>query len=159
MVDQAVKAIEDAPTTTRPGILGWMLFDWAAQPYFTVGTTFIFGPYFVSRLTDDPIAAQTQWSNAATIASFIIAIFSPILGSIADATGAKKKWIGFFAAIKIVSLTMLWFAAPGSPIPPAPASAITVNPALNAPAVFDILLSCFRSASRYNTGSRSRRAA
>lgn len=116
MVDQAVKVIEDAPKTTRRGILGWMFFDWAAQPYFTVVTTFIFGPYFVSRLTDDPIAAQTQWSNAATIASFIIAIFSPILGSIADATGAKKKWIGFFAAIKIVSLTMLWFAAPGSPI-------------------------------------------
>jgi UMF1 family MFS transporter len=116
MVEQAVKIIEDAPKTTRRGILGWMFFDWAAQPYFTVVTTFIFGPYFVSRLTDDPVSAQTHWSNAATIASFVIAIFSPILGSIADATGAKKTWIGFFAAIKIVSLTMLWFAAPGSPI-------------------------------------------
>lgn len=116
MVDQAVKVIEDAPKTTRRGLLGWMFFDWAAQPYFTVVTTFIFGPYFVARLTDDPISAQTHWSNAATIASFIIAIFSPILGSIADATGAKKRWIGFFAAIKIVALAMLWFAAPGSPI-------------------------------------------
>ena len=62
---------------TRRGIWGWMFFDWAAQPFFTVVTTFIFGPYFVSRLTDDPISAQTHWSNAATIASFIIAIFSP----------------------------------------------------------------------------------
>ncbi|MGO7770789.1 hypothetical protein ACC736_38575, partial [Rhizobium ruizarguesonis] len=26
---------------------------------FTVVTTFIFGPYFVSRLTDDPVSAQT----------------------------------------------------------------------------------------------------
>ena len=31
----------------RRGIWGWMLFDWAAQPFFTVVTTFIFGPYFV----------------------------------------------------------------------------------------------------------------
>ncbi len=44
------------------GIWGWMLFDWAAQPFFTVVTTPIFGPYFVSRLTEDPVSAQTMWS-------------------------------------------------------------------------------------------------
>ncbi|RWJ81326.1 MAG: MFS transporter, partial [Mesorhizobium sp.] len=40
--------------TSRRGIWGWMLFDWAAQPFFTVITTFIFGPYFVSRMASDP---------------------------------------------------------------------------------------------------------
>ena len=38
----------------RRGVWGWMLFDWAAQPFFTVVTTFIFGPYFVSRMASDP---------------------------------------------------------------------------------------------------------
>ncbi len=104
------------PKATEKGIWGWMLFDWAAQPFFTVVTTFIFGPYFVSRLTSDPVAAQTMWSNMATISSIIIAILSPILGSIADQSGARKPWIAFFAVIKIVSLCCLWFAAPGSPI-------------------------------------------
>ena len=115
-MSSVVDVIEDAPKTSRRGILGWMFFDWAAQPFFTVVTTFIFGPYFVARLTSDPVAAQTDWSNAATIASFIIAILSPVLGAVADETGAKKRWIGFFAMIKIGSLMMLWFAAPGSPI-------------------------------------------
>jgi UMF1 family MFS transporter len=32
-----------------------MMFDWAAQPFFTVVITFIFGPYFVSRLVTDPV--------------------------------------------------------------------------------------------------------
>ncbi|MBU2326876.1 MAG: MFS transporter, partial [Alphaproteobacteria bacterium] len=41
------------------GVRGWMFFDWAAQPFFTVVTTFIFGPYFVARMTDDPVSAQT----------------------------------------------------------------------------------------------------
>lgn len=100
----------------RKGIWGWMLFDFAAQPFFTVVTTFIFGPYFVSRLTSDPIAAQTTWSNIATISSIVIAIFSPILGSIADKSGARKPWIASFALVKIICLLMLWFAAPGSPI-------------------------------------------
>jgi MFS transporter, UMF1 family len=98
------------------GIWGWMFFDWAAQPFFTVVTTFIFGPYFVSRLTTDPVHAQAMWSNMATISSVIIAVLSPILGSIADQSGARKPWIGFFAVIKIASLFGLWFAAPGSPV-------------------------------------------
>jgi MFS transporter, UMF1 family len=98
------------------GIWGWMLFDWAAQPFFTVVTTFIFGPYFVSRLTSDPVGAQAMWSNMATIGSVIIALMSPILGSIADQSGARKPWIAFFAVIKISSLFGLWWAAPGSPV-------------------------------------------
>ncbi|MGO7960053.1 MFS transporter [Rhizobium leguminosarum] len=104
------------PKATEKGIWGWMFFDWAAQPFFTVVTTFIFGPYFVSRLTDDPVSAQTTWSNMATISSVIIALLSPVLGSIADQSGARKPWIGFFAVIKIASLFCLWFAAPGSPV-------------------------------------------
>jgi UMF1 family MFS transporter len=109
--------INEAPAKPgRRGIWGWMLFDWAAQPFFTVVTTFIFGPYFVSRLTEDPVSAQAAWSNMATISSIVIAILSPILGSIADQSGARKPWIAGFAMVKIASLLMLWFAAPGSPL-------------------------------------------
>ena len=93
-----------------------MLFDWAAQPFFTVVTTFVFGPYFVARLTDDPVSAQAMWSNMATISSVVIALLSPVLGSIADQSGARKPWIACFSVVKILSLCMLWYAAPGSPI-------------------------------------------
>lgn len=99
---------------SRRGIWGWMLFDWAAQPFFTVVTTFIFGPYFVSRMAADPAAGQAAWGYGIAAAGFVIAILSPVLGSIADQTGPRKPWIAFFAAIKIVSLCVLWFAAPGS---------------------------------------------
>lgn len=100
----------------RRGIWGWMLFDWAAQPFFTVVTTFIFGPYFVARLTTDPVGAQAMWSNMATISSIVIALFSPVLGSIADQSGPRKPWIAGFALVKILSLCLLWQAAPGSPL-------------------------------------------
>lgn len=98
------------------GVIGWMLFDWAAQPFFTVVTTFIFGPYFVSRMTSDPVSAQASWSNMATISSIIIALLAPVLGSIADRSGSRKPWIAFFAVAKIISLCLLWTAAPGSPV-------------------------------------------
>jgi len=102
------------PKTSRRGIWGWMLFDWAAQPFFTVVTTFIFGPYVVSRMASDPAAGQAAWGYGIAAAGFVIAILSPVLGSIADQTGPRKPWIGVFAAIKISCLMMLWFAAPGS---------------------------------------------
>ncbi|MBZ9602103.1 MFS transporter [Phyllobacterium chamaecytisi] len=99
---------------SRRGIWGWMLFDWAAQPFFTVVTTFIFGPYFVSRMASDPAIGQAAWGYGIAVSGLFIAVLSPVLGSIADQTGRRKPWIGFFAIIKIFSLIMLWFAAPGS---------------------------------------------
>lgn len=100
--------------TGKLGIWGWMLFDWAAQPFFTVITTFIFGPYLVSRLAEDHVAGQAAWSYTLTISGIIIALLSPFLGAVADATGRRKPWIGFFAVIQILSLWALWYAVPGS---------------------------------------------
>ncbi|PWJ80102.1 UMF1 family MFS transporter [Pseudaminobacter salicylatoxidans] len=108
----------DETRTSRAGIWGWMFFDWAAQPFFTVVTTFIFGPYVVSRMAADPAIGQAAWGYGIAAAGFVIAILSPVLGSIADQTGPRKPWIAFFAAIKIASLCALWYAAPGSPLVP-----------------------------------------
>jgi UMF1 family MFS transporter len=102
------------PPVSKRAIRSWMLFDWAAQPFFTVVITFIFGPYFVSRLATDAVQGQAAWGYTVTIAGVIIALLAPILGAIADATGARKRWIAFFAVIKISALILLWWAAPGS---------------------------------------------
>ncbi|MER9395115.1 MULTISPECIES: MFS transporter [unclassified Mesorhizobium] len=107
-------AVETAQRASGRGIWGWMFFDWAAQPFFTVVTTFIFGPYFVSRMASDPDTGLAVWGYGIAAAGLVIAVLSPILGSIADQTGPRKPWIAFFAAIKIASLCLLWFAAPGS---------------------------------------------
>ena len=98
----------------KKAIRAWMFFDWAAQPFFTVVITFIFGPYFVSRLAANPVEGQAAWGYLIAVASVLIALLAPVLGALADATGQRKPWIAFFAAIKIISLGLLWFAAPGS---------------------------------------------
>ncbi len=98
----------------RAGIWSWMLFDWAAQPFFTVIITFIFGPYFVSRLAADPVAGQAAWGYTLTLSGIAIAFLAPVLGAAADASGARKPWIAGFAVIKILALSALWWASPGS---------------------------------------------
>ncbi len=111
-----------APSTDRKGIWSWMLFDWAAQPFFTVVTTFIFGPYFISRMVldangnPDPVAGQAAWGYAIAIGGLVMAILAPVLGSIADQSGPRKTWIAAFAVLKILGLLWLWNAAPGSSV-------------------------------------------
>ena len=97
-------------------VWGWMTFDFAAQPFFTVVITFVFGPYFVSQLASDPATGQAWWSGAVTLVGICVAILSPFLGSIADRAGPRKPWIASFAVVKILALLLLWFAAPGTPL-------------------------------------------
>nr|WP_033409720.1 MFS transporter [Martelella mediterranea] len=91
-----------------------MFFDWAAQPFFTVIITFIFGPYFVASLGADKVAGQTAWANAATVAGVVIALTAPLAGALSDATGGNKRFIGSLAIVQIAALCLLWQAAPGT---------------------------------------------
>ncbi len=101
--------------TSKRGIWGWMLFDWAAQPFHTLIITFVFAPYFASFVATDAIAGQALWGRAAGIGGLLIAVLAPILGAIADNTGRRKPWIAVFSILAIVGTFMLWFALPNSP--------------------------------------------
>jgi UMF1 family MFS transporter len=109
-----VKNAETAATVSKKGIWGWMLFDWAAQPFHTLILTFIFAPYFVSHVAADSITGQAQWGYAAAAAGIAIAFLSPVLGAIADATGPRKPWIAFFSLLAIVGSIGLWWAYPNT---------------------------------------------
>ena len=78
---------------SRRAIAGWVLFDWAAQPFFTLIITFVYAPYFASAIASDPVQGQALWGFATAAAGFTVAALSPVLGSIADASGRRKPWI------------------------------------------------------------------
>jgi UMF1 family MFS transporter len=99
---------------SRAGIAGWVLFDWAAQPYFTLVTTFVFAPYFASVIASDPASGQALWGFATAAAGLTVALLSPVLGAIADAAGRRKPWIAGFGALLVGSATLLWFGSPGN---------------------------------------------
>lgn len=105
----------DHPPTSRKGIAGWMLFDAAMQPWFTLVTTFVFGPYVVSALAASPAQGQALWGYAAGFAGLCIALLSPPLGAIADAAGPRKPWIATLGVIMALCALGLWFAEPRVP--------------------------------------------
>lgn len=104
----------------RAAVISWIFFDWAAQPYFTLITTFVFAPYFATSIAPDPATGQSLWGFAAAAAGMVIALLSPVLGAIADASGRRKPWIATFGAILVLGASSMWIGKPGDPgiIPP-----------------------------------------
>ncbi len=103
------------PPAPRRGIVGWILFDAAMQPWFTLVTTFVFGPYVVSALASSPAEGQAMWGYATGMAGLVIALLSPPLGAIADAAGPRKPWIFALGLVMVVCACGLWFAEPRVP--------------------------------------------
>ncbi|MGH1330289.1 MAG: MFS transporter [Paracoccaceae bacterium] len=114
-----------AEVTMRKRVWGWMMFDWASQPFLTLLLTFIFGPYFAEIVSDQLMAsgmaetaakaeAQAYWGYGLTVAGLSIAVLAPIFGSIADSSGRRLPWIWGFSALYVIGCTGLWLAAPGA---------------------------------------------
>jgi len=104
----------------RSAVISWIFFDWAAQPYFTLITTFVFAPYFATHVASDPASGQALWGFATAAAGLMIALMSPVLGAIADASGRRKPWIAAFGALLVTGSCLMWFGKPGdvSVVPP-----------------------------------------
>jgi MFS transporter, UMF1 family len=104
----------------RSAVIGWILFAWAAEPFFTLMTTFVFAPYFATHVAADPASGQALWGFATAAAGLTIALMSPVLGAIADASGRRKPWIAAFGTLLVIGASLMWFGRPGDPsvIPP-----------------------------------------
>src|ERR1700676_2568617 len=85
----------------RSAVISWIFFDWAAQPYFTLITTFIFAPYFTSHVAADPASGQSLCRSATAAAGLMIALLAPVLGAIAAASGQRKPWIAACGALLV----------------------------------------------------------
>ncbi len=107
----------------RRRIWGWWAFDWASQPYFTLGLTFVFAPYFASVATESFMAsgmaeqaadarAQSLWSLGQTLTGLTIAFCAPILGAMADNAGRRMPWIIAFSLFFVLGAAGLWMLTP-----------------------------------------------
>ena len=114
-----------ADVSAKKRVWGWMMFDWASQPYNTLLLTFIFGPYFAEIVTNMMIdggmgeelakaKAQEYWGWGLTVTGLIIAVTAPILGAFADSSGHRMSWIKVFSVFYVVGGFGLWWTAPDS---------------------------------------------
>ncbi|MEM7642043.1 MAG: MFS transporter [Pseudomonadota bacterium] len=104
-------------------IRGWMAFDWASQPFFTLCLTFVFGPYFTATIADSFMGggmgegsadarAQQMWSFTLTAIGIGIALSAPLLGAVADRSGRHMRWVAIFSVLYVLGTCALWLMVP-----------------------------------------------
>lgn len=99
----------------RLAIAGWILFDWATQPVYTLVLTFLFAPFFANVFIANPVEGQALWGYVTAATGILVAVAGPVFGAIADASGNRKAWLAVFSLGLAAGLSALWFAVPGDP--------------------------------------------
>ncbi len=90
----------------------WALYDWANSAYTLTVTTAIFPLYFKSVAENAGMSGASStaiWASTNGYVSLFVAILSPILGTIADYYGFKKRFFMFFLALGITACLLLGF--------------------------------------------------
>ena len=90
----------------------WCLYDWANSSFPAVILTFVFAAYFTRGVALNPVQGTGLWGSAITLSAIAIAIFSPVLGAIADRNGPRKPWLGVFTVMCVGATAALWFVRP-----------------------------------------------
>ncbi len=105
-------------TASKKVINGWAMYDWANSVYSLVITSSIFPAYFEAVTSGKKITflgrnfkePTALYDYAVAVSFMAVAIISPLLSSIADAFGNKKKFMQFFCYLGALScIAMYWF--------------------------------------------------
>ena len=103
MTATAYHGISDQEYKRR--IRAWTLYDWANSAFATTILAAVL-PIYYSQVAGatlaSPAIATAYWSRGLSIAILIVAVISPVLGTISDIMRGKKRFLAFFAGIGIL---------------------------------------------------------
>ncbi|MHA1927887.1 MAG: MFS transporter [Candidatus Thorarchaeota archaeon] len=114
-----MESVETTIPTDRKERIAWYMFDFANTSFTVLMVTALFPIFFKNLVTDavndGGFLGGELWGLAGSITMLIIAVISPILGSIADSTGTKKKFLTVFTAMCIFFNFLLFFTTRNAP--------------------------------------------
>jgi len=110
-------------TANKKVVNGWAMYDWANSSYNLVITSTIFPAYFEAvtgdgnentsvdtvKLFGREFVNTSLYNYTLALAFIIVAIILPILSSIADYRGNKKKFLFFFCTMGSIACSSMYF--------------------------------------------------
>jgi MFS transporter, UMF1 family len=107
-------------TASKKTIHGWAMFDWANSVYNLVITSTIFPAYYEAMAKNNSgtnevtflgrtFVNTSLYNYALAVALLIVAIILPLLTSIADYRGSKKRFMNFFFVLGSLACMGLYF--------------------------------------------------
>lgn len=98
--------------TTRRERWAWYLYDFGNSAYASVVYLAVFSTYFKNVVVGGAEGSRL-WGLAIGIALIIVAIIAPVLGALADFSGAKKRFLLAFTAQALIFTALLFFVQKG----------------------------------------------
>ncbi|MEJ2448227.1 MAG: MFS transporter, partial [Anaerolineales bacterium] len=92
--------------------IAWYLYDFGNSAYAAVILLAVYSAYFKGTVVGGAEGSR-YWGIAVGIAMLIVAITSPILGTLADFTASKKRFLLIFSIITWVFTALLFFVQKG----------------------------------------------
>jgi UMF1 family MFS transporter len=90
----------------------WVFYDWANSAYSIIITTAVFPLFYKSAATNagiSPANSTAYLGYTIAITTFILAMLGPVLGTIADYQGFKKRFFTFFFVLGVAFTALLAF--------------------------------------------------
>ncbi len=98
--------------STRRARWAWYMYDFGNSAYAAVVLLAVYSAYFQGQVVGGAEGSRL-WGLSVGIAMLVVAVTSPVLGTIADFSGAKKKFLFFYTAMAVIFTAGLFFATPG----------------------------------------------
>ncbi len=102
-------------------IFGWCMYDWANSAYITTAAVALLPNYFAQAVVGKAgvdifgmnMSATALWGFMLGGAAFLVFLFAPVLGAIADFSSGKRRFLASFAYMGSLFATMLYFCKSG----------------------------------------------
>ena len=99
----------------RKELRAWAMYDWANSAFATTIMGALASPFYAGVAASHlpPNMRTAYWAWTTSLALFVIAVISPVLGAVADYLGSKKKFLAYFAGVGILFTSFLCFVGEG----------------------------------------------
>ena len=104
------------PKEYKRRIRAWTMYDWANSAFATTILAAVLPIYYsavAGATLPTEATATAYWSLGLSISLLIVAVLSPILGTISDVMRGKKRFLAIFAGIGILGTSLLFFVMTG----------------------------------------------
>lgn len=91
----------------------WYMYDFGNSAYAAVILLAVYSAYFKGAVVGGAEGSRL-WGFSLGIAMLVVAVISPILGTIADYTAAKKRILFVFSAVSWIFTALLFFVEQGN---------------------------------------------
>ena len=97
-------------------VFAWALYDWGNSAFATTVIAGFFPIFFKEYWNDgvEEVVSTARLGFASSIASVVLLLGAPLLGALADAGDARKRFLGVFTGLGVVMCGALWLVPQGA---------------------------------------------